>query len=278
MGVIVNGKKIAENIKKELLSYTSSLDLPISFDIVYVGSDPVIDNFIRYKQEFGQTLGVKVQIHNFPGDIGESQLIDAIETLNIQSDAIIIQLPLPQHLDTETIVTTVAPEKDVDVLGLDAVNAFKNQEGIFFPPVTGSIVEVFNYHEVSLVDTNIVVIGNGSLVGYPMTLWLDNQNLKYNLLVKETPRTLRDQLLKRADIIISGAGSPGLVSPDMIQDGVVLIDAGTSEAGRKIVGDIHPHCKTKARLMTPVPGGIGPITIAVLYRNIIKAHQKKYDK
>lgn len=271
----VDGKAIAQSIKIELKKYTDTLASPISFDIVYVGSDPVIDNFIRYKRQFGESLGVKVTVHDFPADISESELIGSISALNAGSDAIIVQLPLPNHLNTTTIVNAVAPEKDVDVLGALAVSDFKNQTGKFFPPVTGSIVEVFNYHNIQLAEKKIVVIGNGSLVGYPMTLWLDNQGLSYNLLVKETPRTLRDQLLKRADVIVSGAGSPGLVKSDLVSDGAILIDAGTSEAGKKIVGDVHPDAYAKADIYTPVPGGIGPITIAVLYQNIIKAHQQK---
>jgi len=276
MVTIMDGKKIAQNIKENLMEYTCTLSTPISFHIIYVGSDPVIDNFIKYKKAFGNDIGVDVIIHNFPVDISETELVDSITTLNNSSDAIIVQLPLPTHLDVATITSTVSPLKDVDVLGVQAITAFKNGNENFFPPVTGSIREVLQYYKVSLKDKKIVVIGNGSLVGYPTTLWLDNNNVHYNILTKETPRTLRDQLIKNADIVISGAGSPGLVKAHMVKKNVVLIDAGTSESGKKIVGDIAEATYNMSSFYTPVPGGIGPITIAILYRNIIHSHKQHH--
>jgi 5,10-methylene-tetrahydrofolate dehydrogenase/methenyl tetrahydrofolate cyclohydrolase len=271
----VDGKAIAKKIQIHLKRYTDRLEVPINFDIVYVGSDPVIDNFIRYKRKFGEAIGVNVTVHDFPSDISQSELVSSINSLNISSDAIIVQLPLPEHLDMTAITSTVVPLKDVDVLGTRAVDAFKKRNEMFFPPVTGSVIEVLRHHNIVLKNKKIVVIGNGSLVGYPMTLWLDNNEFSYNLLVKETPPTLRNELIMMADVIISGTGSPDLVKGHMVKEGVVLIDAGTSESGKKIIGDIKSDAYDKSSLYTPVPGGIGPITIAILYTNIIKAHKKQ---
>ncbi len=272
----VDGNAIATTIQLHLKQYTETLSSAINFDIVYVGSDPVIDNFIHYKRQFGEVLGVNVTVHDFPADISEVELLGSIKTLNASSDAIIIQLPLPAHLDVTTITSAVAPEKDVDVLGTQAITRFKKGDEHFLPPVTGSIVEVFKQHTVDLNNKNIVVIGNGALVGYPMTLWLDNHNFSYNVLVKETPTALRDNLIKKADVIISGAGAPHLVKAHMVKPGVILIDAGTSESGKKIIGDIAQAAYPVSNLYTPVPGGIGPITIAILYTNIINAHKNVY--
>ncbi|MFT6361547.1 MAG: methylenetetrahydrofolate dehydrogenase (NADP+)/methenyltetrahydrofolate cyclohydrolase [Candidatus Paceibacteria bacterium] len=276
MPTIVDGKKIAEEIKKSLYEYTNSLEVPISFHIIYVGSDPIIDNFIKYKQRFGESLGVDVIIHNFPADILEEELVNKMNTIEKIADSMIVQLPLPGNLDVKTILSTVPSHKDVDVLGDNAVSSFREGNEDLFPPVTGSIVEVLDFHKVVLKDKKIVIIGNGSLVGYPTTLWLDNNNFSYSSLVKESPKSLRDQLIKNADIIIAGAGSPGLIKAHMVKKGVVLIDAGTSEAGKKIVGDIAEASYAVSSLYTPVPGGIGPITIAVLYRNIIHSHKQQH--
>jgi methylenetetrahydrofolate dehydrogenase (NADP+)/methenyltetrahydrofolate cyclohydrolase len=276
---IVDGKLIAQQIKESLRDQiiNESIDT-LRFDIIYVGSDPVIDNFIKYKKIFGEDLGVDVHVHHLDADIQQDDLLNYINQTQKDSLAMIVQLPLPKHLDQEVVLNKVHSEKDVDVLGVSAQEDFRNNEDTFFPPVTGSIVHILENYAVSLADKNILLVGNGSLVGYPMSLWLQKHNYHYNLIVKDTDEAKKKELLSQADIIISGAGVPSLVTRDLIKEGVVLIDAGTSESGKKVIGDIDPLCSDKASLYTPVPGGIGPITIAILYRNIIKAHQQKHDK
>ncbi len=278
MVTIVNGKSIAESIKENLCVYTSSLSDTISFHIIYVGSDPVIDNFIKYKRIFGEALGVHVVIHYFKKNITQEELKKNIQHIDHIADAVIVQLPLPEHISSEDILNTISPDKDVDVLGSVSQEHFKNNTSLFFPPVAGSIVYILRHHGIHLDNKKIVVIGNGSLVGYPMSLWLDKNNHKYTIITKETNEHTKKQYIKEADIIISGAGVPHMITKEMIKEGVVLIDAGTSESGKKVVGDIHPECYQKASLVTPVPGGIGPMTIAILYQNIISTYQNKHDK
>jgi len=276
MVTIVDGKKIAKKIQNELAEYTTALHKPIQFDIVYVGSDPVIDTFVKYKQRFGKKIGVNVIVHRFDTTVTESELLHEIKHINTHSDALIIQLPLPDHLHRQTILDAVSAENDVDVLATETRALFSDLETEFLPAVAGSVVKIIEHHQIDLKDKNIVLIGNGTLVGYPLSLWLDRSGYMYDLIIKETSESVRKELLSCADIIISGAGVPHMLQPDMIKDGVVLIDAGTSESGKKVVGDIHPDCYTKASLVTPVPGGIGPMTIAILYTNIINAHKKRH--
>ena len=275
MSIRVDGNKIAQSIKNRLQKQISNKDLNISFHIVYVGSDPIIDNFIRYKQSFGQDIGISVVIHRFSYDILEKELISKITNLEKIADGIIVQLPLPQHIDVQVILDSVPTYLDVDVLGSETKYLFMQKASNLIPPVTGAIIHILDYYNISFTDKNIVLLGNGLLVGRPTALWLDREKYVYDLITKDTKETKMNKLLKNADVIISGIGVPGLVSPEKVSSGVVLIDAGSSESGKKIVGDIDLRCSELSSLFTPVPGGIGPLTIATLYENLLRTHTKK---
>ncbi len=275
MTIVVDGKNIAQAIHDNIAARISKDHLDISFHVVYVGSDPVIDNFVAYKEAFGRSLGIDFHVHRFEKNISEGELLSAIADIEQDADAMIVQLPLPQHLNTQTILDAIPASKDVDVLSTQGRKAFVENESNLIPPVTGAIVEVFVHHNLDLDDKKIVLVGNGSLVGQPMAGWLDKQSHAYTIIDKETPQDISENLLQEADIIISGAGVPGLITPEKITTDVILIDAGTSESGKKILGDIDRASYAKSSLVTPVPGGIGPITIAVLYQNILKSYDAR---
>ncbi len=270
----VSGKKIAETIKEDLKKEISVLDREIVFSIIYIGTDSVIDNFISYKKKFGLDLGVDVLVHHFPEDIDQSDLILEMKSIEEQSDAMIVQLPLPDHLDVQSILDIVPVQKDVDVLSSESKKQFIENINPMFPPVTGAVIEVFKDQEYDLLDKKIVLVGYGSLVGKPFSDWLLGQKIQHNIITKETDENIKSELFKKADIIVSGVGSPHLIQPEMVSEDIVLIDAGTSESGKKVIGDIDPKCYKKSLFYTPVPGGIGPLTIAVLYQNILKSIQK----
>ena len=204
-------------------------------------------------------------------------MIKNITDISTQADGVIVQLPLPAHLGRTSILDAVPPHKDIDVLGSSSRELFSRGITDVFPPVTGAIVEIFNHHHINLLDKDILLVGNGTLVGYPMALWLEREGYNYNIIDHTTDDRDRNEYLKGADVIISGAGQPHMITPDRIKENVILIDAGTSEAGKKIIGDIHPDCREKASLITPVPGGIGPMTIALLYRNLVTLYTQKHD-
>lgn len=274
--MMVDGKKIALAIKNKLISHSNKNTEPLELHIVYVGSDPVIDAFIRFKERFGHDVGVNVIVHRFDEDVLEEALIEHIRLIAQKPVGIIVQLPLPRLLDTEAILSAVPPQCDIDVLGTHARALFSQGKTTFFPPVTGAIVHIMQSHNLSFHGKNIVLVGKGQLVGYPTSLWFEKEGYSYAVIDGDTSSSEKQALLTQADVIISGVGQPGIIQPDMIKEGVVLFDAGTSESNKKIVGDIAPECYEKASLVTPVPGGIGPITIAVLYENLFKI-QNIYD-
>lgn len=276
MGVLIDGKKIAQEIKKDLALEFKKLDYCPEFHIVYAGSDPVIDNFIEYKKVFGAALGVSVLVHTLPSTSTTQDVLDCIADISSSADGVIVQLPLPEALDREIILNAVPAEKDIDVLGTVALANFTAGDHSFYPPVAGSIVRALESQSLDLHALRVLVLGKGALVGYPFSLWLEREGYSYDVIDHTTDKKQVEQLLSSADVVVTGVGQPHMVQPHMIKKGAILIDAGTSESGKKIVGDIDPACYLISGAYTPVPGGIGPITIAVLYQNLLKACLSHY--
>lgn len=265
--MIVDGKAIQQEIKERLKKEIRGRNIPPRLSLLYVGEDPVIDTYIELKRRFGEEIGIQVDVDRYPQEIKEEELSEVIQSCGeSDTDGIVLQLPLPQHIDIETTVNLITQEKDVDVLSGEAFK--KSLIGKHpLPPVVGAIEEIFYRHGVQLrPDMNVVVIGKGRLVGKPVALWLLSKGISPVILQKGDD--VADHT-RSAGIIISGAGSPHLLTAEMVKEGVILIDAGTSDVAGETRGDIHPEAAEKAKLAALVPGGIGPITIAKLFENLI---------
>lgn len=266
--MIVNGKEITEEIKEFLKQKIVKTDKKLNVVFVSVGENFVANKFVNLKQKFAYEIGVKSSVKNYSEKISEDDLKKEIEKIIADKNVngIVVQLPLPMHINTETILNLIPKEKDIDILGRESFNYFEKGELKILPPVVGAIKEIFDKYNIDFENKKIVVVGKGKLVGLPVSIWLSNQNIEHKVLEKG------DNILKytkNADIIISGVGSPNLINIEMIKNDVILIDAGTSELNGQISGDIDKNCFGKASLFLRVPGGIGPITIAVLFKNLI---------
>jgi len=156
-------------------------------------------------------------------------------------------------------------EKDVDVLSSEMKKRFAEHKSPILPPVVGAIKEICDQYNITLTNKSIAIVGRGKLVGRPTALWLDNQEIQHDVYEKGDDLTQ----LKTADIIISGAGDPHIITSDLVASGAILFDAGTTQSDGGVRGDIHPDSYQKAQLVTPVPGGIGPVTIAKLFQNLL---------
>ena len=238
--MLVDGKKIAEDIIAGLGESLRGKRLGM-----VVGSpDSATDSFIKIKSRVAQRLGVVVV---------RGELEELIKTC----DGVIVQLPIP---NSEALLAALPPKKDVDALGLAP---------LVRAPVVGAIQEVLRLHEVNPSGKRVVVVGAGRLVGAPAAKLLRELGAEVSV-ITQTRGSLEQ--LKTADIVVLGAGEPGLIKPDMLKNGVVLIDAGTSDAGasasRRIAGDADPACAAVASVFTPVPGGIGPIAVAMIFKNL----------
>lgn len=265
--VIVDGRAIAARMLERTKEEVEILGRAPILSVITI--DPVFatKNFLRIKSEKASELGVHINLITLEGASSTEVVAEKIKEACESSDGIILQLPFPAHIDTEALLELIPKEKDVDVIGIEADQLFKAGEVRVFPPVVAAIKAIGEEYKVSFRDKNVVVLGAGRLVGAPSAVWATQQGAQVTVATRET--TDLSELTRAADILILGAGSPGVVRSDMIKEGVIIFDAGTSEEGGKLVGDADPSCIEKAGLITPVPGGIGPITIAVLFSNLL---------
>lgn len=259
--MIADGKHIAQLLEERLLGEFANAPLK-KVCFVLFGNDSASIQFIKIKTNRAERLGIKVDLVVAPQGVITDQALGLMdEIIKKDYDGIVVQLPLPKQLDTDAIVNEIPKEKDIDVLSHSQKNA----------PVARAVLEILNFYHVVLEGKKILVIGNGRLVGKPIAKMLTEKGLPYKLIDKDTDQEVRNNHIKSADIIISGAGVPHMITPNMIKDGVVLIDAGTSEQSGIVVGDVDPACATKASLMTPVPGGVGPVTVVSLFANLLES-------
>ena len=264
----IDGKLIAEAVKVQVTADLKRLPKMPTLAILVSQETPVIRTFINIKKKVAETLGVPMVEygHNALANEGDflHQLLDAAH----KHDGIVVQLPLSPHLSIESVRNILPITHDVDVLGTTAYGQFSENRLPILPPVSGAIDAILRHHQMTLRGKNVVVIGAGLLVGAPSARYATRMGAASVTVVTDTKGSLAEALLN-ADVIISGAGVPGLVKPEMIKDGVLIFDAGTSESGGKVVGDEDPLCETKAALFTPTPGGIGPVTVAMIFHNLV---------
>ena len=281
--MMIDGRKIAREIREQLREKIEKSGTTPRMDIISLSQDKAIKAFVRKKKRFGKRIGVNVVVHDLPENTTEGELIGQLENIFKQTDGVVIQLPLPQHIDTEKILKMIPVKKDIDVLNPESIENFAKGMSGSIPPVPGAVKEVLKIVFEAKDPTSlsratrgrkIVLAGYGKLVGQPVGMLFDREGIPYKVIDKETSPKDKDGLLKNADIIISGIGQSHSIKSEDIKDGVVLIDAGTSELAKKMVGDIDPECYEKASLYTPVPGGVGPITIAILFRNLVNGLTK----
>ena len=236
--------------------------------IFVVGTDSVIENFITYKKEVAKYLGVEFLENRFKGDEEnlENLIIEKIKEVSLRVDGIVVQLPLPKNLNMNKILQAIPMNLDVDVL------SGKEQDKDILAPVTGAVWEILQRNNINTTQKKVLIVGNGKLVGQPTYEFLKNKCKEITVITSQTKN--KEKLYKNADVIISGVGIPNLIKPEMIQEGVVLIDAGTSTINKELVGDIDLTCEPKASIFSKTPNGVGPITIAVLYKNLVELYKK----
>lgn len=248
----------------------------IRLGVVMVGKDPVIEKFVAQKKKAAEEIGIDVRIYPFDAAITTNELRKRIAELvhEPRNTGIIIQLPLPAHINKQYILNAIPPEKDVDVLSSRATGNFIVGKGRVMPPVAGAIKALLEAYEIPYQNKHIAILGAGNLVGRPVALWLLQEGVSLSVITEETDHP--ERLVREADIVISGIGKPHFVKGDMLKEGVVIIDAGTSESAGKLVGDIDPESvSSKASYLTPVPGGVGPVTIAMLLKNLVTLAMRK---
>ena len=272
--MIIDGKKMAEEIKASLKSEVSKIGKKIRLAVIKIGKNPVTEKFLEQKKKFGEAVGIDVRIYDLPETISTNQLREKLaEIVHIKENTgVIIQLPLPKQINTQYILDGIIPEKDPDMLSSKSIGLFSSGRSKILPPVVGAIKHIFDKNNVDAKGKKVTVIGAGRLVGKPVAVWLINQGAAVSVI----DENIADPTLHTmdADIIISGVGKPNLITPDMVKEGVIAIDCGTSESEGKVVGDLDHAISKKASLFAPVPGGVGPLTVAMLFKNLVELAKK----
>ena len=259
--MIINGKAIAEEILHELAIERKTFSKPPRLGIVICARDAATESFVRIKTQVGKRLEIDMVPITLPEHVATEAVISSVKQLARECDGVIVQLPLPAGLDTEKVLAAIPQGRDVDVIN----PTVPTDKHTVRPPVAGAVAEILKRTGVDARDKHAVVVGEGMLVGAPCAALLRALGAKVIVITKET-NSLHE--LARADIIVSGAGVPGLIKPDMIKESVVLIDAGTSEQAGKLAGDADPACADKSSVFTPVPGGVGPVAVATIFKNL----------
>lgn len=268
----IDGKLIAHEIKTKLKAKTFERDPKLSLGIIVTEETAATRQYAALKQEFGKSIGVEVDILKLgPFEQKNEYLLQLMMHSTRKYDGIVLQLPLAAHFLLENVLNIFPLTHDVDVLGHTAYQQFKEGNLPFNPPVVGAFAEILTRSSVKLAGKKVVVFGQGRLVGGPAAIWASRFGATVSVITKDTIDVKAKTL--EADIIVLGTGTPGLLTPDMVKEGVMILDAGSGEKEGVIVGDADPACAEKSALFTPTPGGVGPITVAKLFENLVALNE-----
>jgi len=259
----INGQAIAADIYRGIKNTITHMGATPHLTVFTCTPNFQTQKFLQLKKRKALEVGIGVNVIEFPGDIKTEEVIQSILHAQMQTDGIIVQLPFPTQVAIDEVLRDLPKSVDVDCAYYDG-----STDDNILPPVVGAINEIAKKHNVIFSGAKVVVVGEGRLVGKPSAMWAKKHGAEVVVVDRDTENPA--DILKQADIIISGAGSPGLIKADMIREGVVIFDAGTTEESGVLKGDADPECSKTASLFTPVPGGIGPITVAILLRNLVR--------
>jgi methylenetetrahydrofolate dehydrogenase (NADP+)/methenyltetrahydrofolate cyclohydrolase len=270
VGAIIDGKAIAARVREQVAEDVKELG-HVGLATVLVGDDPASDIYIRRKHEAATEVGIEADDLRLPAETSEEELLDVVASLNADDDVdgILVQLPLPSQIHEPRVIQAVSPMKDVD--GFHPVNAGLLYLGTpgHVPATPLGIMELLAASSIAVAGSRAVVIGRSAIVGKPAAHLLLRANATVTICHSRTVELGRHTL--DADILVAAVGVPALVSPDMVGSGATVIDVGMNRTDAGLVGDVDPGVLDVAGHMTPVPGGVGPMTIALLLRNAVRA-------
>src|SRR3989344_5408709 len=268
--MIIDGKQIADEILGQLKKDIETKKLNLQLGAVLVGDDPEFKKFVELKGKAAESLGIGFTIYKFAENIEMEELKKNMHEISEWSDGVLVELPLPKHIDQEALLSEIPIDKDVDVLSEKAQELFYSNQSKIMPPAAEALLMVLTKYGVSLKNKKAVVFGQGLLVGKPVAHFLEREGAEVFRIRSKTENPTK--LPKKADIVIVGVGKSGLVTGDMVKYGAVVVDFGYGKSSEgKMVGDVDfKSVSPKASLITPVPGGMGPILIVTVLKNLIK--------
>lgn len=275
MSKIIDGKKISGKIKDELRAKVEKLVVKPKLVVISVGDNPASKVYVGQKEKCANYIGIDYEHKHFDS-ISDDELVKVIEKLNKDTkvNGVIVQLPLPDGMNETRIVNTIIPEKDVD--GLTYLNAglLLNNETSLVSCTPKGIMELLKRENVNLVGANAVVIGRSILVGKPMMNLLINANATVTMCHSKTKDL--EKITRKADVLVVAIGKKHFVTRDMVKRGAVVIDVGINRVDGKLYGDVNfDDVYSKVKKITPVPGGVGPMTVVMLMKNVIESYEKQ---
>ncbi|MBN2346431.1 MAG: bifunctional 5,10-methylenetetrahydrofolate dehydrogenase/5,10-methenyltetrahydrofolate cyclohydrolase [Candidatus Aminicenantes bacterium] len=292
---VLDGKLVAEKVRQEVAleveGLKSGMGMVPGLSVIMAGNDPASRSYVNSKSRLAEKLGIRSELVALAEDVGADELIAVIEARNADPavHALLVQMPLPGHLDPWAVIDRIAPEKDVDAFHPLNQGRILQNRGRIFPCTPLGIMRILDHYEIDPLGLNAVVLGRSFLVGKPMAAMLTNRNATVTLCHSRTVGL--EAILREADLVVAAIGKPGFVTVDMVKPGSVLVDVGINHIekeedfakfcprsqydefkrkGTVIIGDIHYQAFAKAAHYTPVPGGVGPLTVAMLMHNTVE--------
>lgn len=279
MTKIIDGKVISAAVKdrvKEGVARLNEKGVSVGLAVIIVGEDPASKVYVANKKKACEALGIISEEYALPENTTEAELLALIDELNNKEsiNGILCQLPLPRHLDEKLIINSILPEKDVDAFHPHNVGRIMIGDYDFVPCTPAGIMEMLEFEGIEVEGKTCVVIGRSNIVGKPMGMLLLHKNGTVTICHSRTQNL--KEICKKADILVAAVGRPGFVTEDMVKDGAVVIDVGIHRIDGRLCGDVDfENINDKCSAITPVPGGVGPMTIAMLMQNTLTAAKKQ---
>lgn len=280
MGKILDGKALAKHLGRNLAEETNSLKshgINPKFCVINIGEDPASKVYVRSKRKKAEKIGIKQVVYQLPEDESEEDVLRLIDRLNADAEVagLMVQLPVPDQIDVDKVIERIDPEKDVD--GLTPANIGRLWMGKHFvePATAAGIIALLDHYQIDLNGKNAVIVGRSNIVGKPLAALMLERNASVSILHSHT----RDlgELTRRADILVSAVGKPHMIKAEMVKEGAVVIDVGINRVDGQLMGDVDfDQVKDKASWITPVPGGVGPLTVEFLMEEVIKLTRRQH--
>ncbi len=272
---VLSGREPAAALLETAKAAVAAMKRKPSLAIVLVGNDPASEVYVRKKMEKAMATGVLAKLEKLPENATEEELLALVKKLNKDKnvDGFIVQAPIPKHMDYSKVVEAIDPRKDVDGWTPASMGRMFLGAPGFLPATPAGIIRLLEHYGVKLAGAEAVVVGRGNVVGKPLAFMLLQKDATVTICHSKT-KNLAEHT-KKADILIAAAGSAGLIKADMVKEGACVVDVGTNKVGEKTVGDVDFDDVIKKANCTPVPGGVGPMTVAMLISNVIEAAKRQ---
>lgn len=274
---LLDGKIVKKEVLEEVRVLTKELERPLGLAVVQVGEDEASKVYVRQKEKMGEDLGFNFKHIKLPEEVTQDELLKTIDELNDDDaiDGILVQMPIPKHLDSKVVQNRILPYKDVD--GLTDINAgcLVHNKDSLVPCTPQGIIDLLKYYNIPIEGKHVTIVGRSDLVGKPLANLMTNNNATVSLCHSRTSNL--DFYTKNADILVAAVGQAKLIKADQVKEGAVIIDVGINkQADGKLCGDVDfDSVKEKVSYITPVPGGVGQMTVAELAKNTYKAYMLK---